>query len=87
MQYRANQIDCPVIDKSKIGIVGHSRGGGIAIIKAREDERIKAVAGWSTVSYFDRYTEGQRKRWREKGYVGLPSINPQSLFQIAHRLA
>ena len=76
------RIDCPIIDKSKIGIAGHSRGGGIAIIKAQEDERIKAVAGWSTVSYFNRYTEGQRKRWREKGYVGLPSINPESLFRL-----
>jgi dipeptidyl aminopeptidase/acylaminoacyl peptidase len=76
------QIDCRSMDDSKIGIVGHSRGGGIAIIKAREDKRIKAVAGWSTVSYFDRYTEGQRKRWREKGFVGLPSINPESLFRL-----
>ncbi len=77
-----DQIDCRFMDGSKIGIVGHSRGGGIAIIKAREDKRIKAVAGWSTVSYFDRYTEAQRKRWREKGYVGLPSINPDSLFRL-----
>ncbi len=77
-----DQIDCRFIDGSKIGIAGHSRGGGIAIIKAREDKRIKAVAGWSTVSYFDRYTEAQRKRWREKGYVGLPSINPDSLFRL-----
>jgi dipeptidyl aminopeptidase/acylaminoacyl peptidase len=76
------QIDCRSMDDSKIGIVGHSRGGGIAIIKAREDKRIRAVAGWSTVSYFDRYTEGQRKRWREKGFVGLPSINPESLFRL-----
>jgi len=77
-----HRIDCPLIDKSNIGIVGHSRGGGIAIIKGSEDGRIKAVAGWSTVSYFNRYTEGQRKRWREKGYVGIPSINPESLFRL-----
>ncbi len=76
------QIHCRSIDESKIGIVGHSRGGGIAIIKAREDKRIKAVAGWSTVAYFDRYTEAQRKRWREKGFVGIPSINPESLFRL-----
>ena len=77
-----DRIDCRFMDSSKIGIVGHSRGGGIAIIKAREDKRIKAVAAWSTVSHFDRYTEAQRKRWREKGYVGLPSINPESLFRL-----
>ena len=76
------RFDCRFMDSSKIGIVGHSRGGGIAIIKAREDKRITAVAAWSTVSHFDRYTESQRERWREKGYVGLPTINPDSLFRL-----
>lgn len=80
------KIDCRVINESKIGIVGHSRGGGIAIIKAREDKRIKSVAGWSTVSYFDRYTEAQQKRWREKGFVSIPSINPESLFRLRTNL-
>jgi len=79
----SDQLNCPAIDQSIIGIVGHSRGGGVAIIKAHEDHRIKAVAGWSTVAYFDRYTDGQRKRWREKGFVELPSINPLSIFRLS----
>jgi dipeptidyl aminopeptidase/acylaminoacyl peptidase len=79
-------LNCPAIKKSMIGIVGHSRGGGIAIIKAHEDRRIKAVAGWSTVAYFNRYTDGQRKRWREKGFVELPSINPLSIFRLSTAL-
>lgn len=82
----SDKLDCPTINRSLIGIVGHSRGGGIAIIKAREDARIKAVAGWSAVAYFDRYTNGQRKRWREKGYVELPSSNPLSIFRLSTAL-
>lgn len=81
-----NELECPVLDSSRIGIIGHSRGGGIAIIKASEDERIKAVAGWSTVAYFNRYTEGQRKRWREKGFVELPSVNPLSIYTLTTAL-
>ncbi len=73
--------DVPV-DRSKIGIIGHSRGGGVAIIKAKEDERIKAVSGWSTISHFDRYSEEQKQRWREKGYVELPSMNALSIFRM-----
>jgi len=81
-----DRLSCPVINQSLIGIVGHSRGGGIAIIKAREDGRIKAVAGWSTVAYFNRYTDGQRKKWREKGFVDLPSVNPLSIFRLSTAL-
>ncbi len=82
----AGEIDCPFLDSSRIGIIGHSRGGGIAIIKASEDDRIKAVAGWSTVAYFNRYTDGQRKRWREKGFVELPSVNPLSIYTLTTAL-
>jgi dipeptidyl aminopeptidase/acylaminoacyl peptidase len=82
----SDELNCPVINQSMIGIVGHSRGGGIAIIKAHEDGRIKAVAGWSTVAYFNRYTDGQRKRWREKGFIDLPSVNPLSNFQLSTAL-
>ncbi len=77
-----SQVACSRLDSTKIGIVGHSRGAGIAIIKAREDARIKCAAAWSSVSYFDRYTDAQRKHWREKGIVGLPSSNPDSLFRL-----
>lgn len=80
------QFGSGCIDVSRIGIIGHSRGGGVAIVKASEDGRIKAVAGWSTVSHFDRYTEGQRKRWRARGFLGPSHGSPQSLFKVGTAL-
>ncbi len=56
-------------DKSRIGILGHSRGGGIAILFASLDSRARAVAGWSSVGTFFRYTEHQRALWREQGFL------------------
>ena len=80
------QIDNEFIDVSRIGIVGHSRGGGVAILKASEETRIKAVAGWSTISHFDRYTERQRNRWRTQGYLGTSSESSQSPFKVGTAL-
>ena len=74
------------IDKSKIAIVGHSRGGGVAIVEGEEDERVKAVVGWSTISKFDRYSEGQRKRWREGGSVVLASTSRNNPFKLGTAL-
>jgi dipeptidyl aminopeptidase/acylaminoacyl peptidase len=74
------------VDRSRIGVIGHSRGGGVAIIKASEDPRIKAVAAWSTVARFDRYTEGQRKRWRAKGFLGSSTASSQSIFKVGTAL-
>ncbi len=56
-------------DPSKIGIIGHSRGGSIALIKAAEDERIKAVATWAAVAdLVGRYApEDKAAAWEQTG--------------------
>ena len=38
------------IDAQKIALIGHSRGGGIVLLQAAKDERIRAVLTWASVS-------------------------------------
>lgn len=38
------------IDAGKIILIGHSMGGGIAVLKAREDSRIKKLIIWAGIS-------------------------------------
>jgi uncharacterized protein len=45
----ATQPDTP-IDPTRIYLVGHSMGGGIVLLKAAEDPRIKGVATWASIS-------------------------------------
>ena len=42
------------LDLKNIFLVGHSRGGGIALISAAEDTRIKGLATWASVNHYDR---------------------------------
>ncbi len=39
-----------MIDTTRTGLIGHSMGGGISIIKTAEDDRIKALATWASIS-------------------------------------
>lgn len=50
-------------------LLGHSRGGGIAIIKAFEDKRIHKVATWASVSNFIARLPNSKnlKRWETAG--------------------
>jgi uncharacterized protein len=75
-------LPCDRMDLTRIGIVGHSRGGGIALVTAKEDTRVHAVALWSSISTFNRYSPEQLKRWREKGYMELHSIAGKSAFRV-----
>ena len=43
------------VNIDQIYLIGHSRGGGIVILKAGEDPRVKKVAPWNSVNEFGRY--------------------------------
>ncbi len=65
------QIGSGIADPGRIGLLGHSRGGGIAIAHASSDKRIKALVSWSAISSFDRWTQHQKELWRANGLLPL----------------
>lgn len=72
------------IDSSKISIIGHSRGGGIAVLKAFEDDRIKALITLAGVSNFEnRFVHGQQlEDWKNSGVIF--SENKRTQQQMPH---
>ncbi len=55
-------------ENKNIGLLGHSRGGGISLLTAVKNN-IKAIATWASVSDFNRYTQRQKKDWKTRGYL------------------
>ena len=49
-----------------VGLLGHSRGGGISLLTSKQNDDVNAVAVWASVSDFDRYSERQKEVWRKK---------------------
>lgn len=70
------------IDREKISLMGHSRGGGISILKAAEDRRIKCLVTLASVSTFDRYTPELKKSWREKGYFEVLNTRTNRMMRL-----
>lgn len=58
----------PNLNLRKTYLIGHSRGGGLALLKAHEDNRIAGVVTWASVSDFGRrWSDEVMKKWsREK---------------------
>ena len=52
-----------------LGLIGHSRGGGDAILHASGDPRVKALVTWSAVSTFERWSSEKQAEWREAGRI------------------
>ncbi len=55
----------------KIGLIGHSRGGAIALLSSYKRDDVDAVSLWASISNFDRYSERQKEDWRKKGYFNI----------------
>ena len=53
----------------KMALIGHSRGGGIVLLKASEDHRVRRVVTWAGVSDFaSRFPQGEQlELWQKHG--------------------
>jgi uncharacterized protein len=73
LDYITSQKDNPFYESyntNKIYLMGHSRGGSLAILKACEDPRVSGVVTWSAVSsYPSSWTDDELELWKRNGLV------------------
>ena len=67
---------------TRLGLLGHSRGGGICILTANQKPEVTAVAVWSSVSTFDRYTRRQKDVWRQKGVFEVINSRTKQVMKL-----
>lgn len=71
-----------------IGIIGHSRGGAIALITSSEAIQnyrhlnIKALALWGTISTFERYSKHQIEIWKKQGYIEVTNSRTNQVMKL-----
>lgn len=70
----------------KLNLVGHSRGGGIVLLKTAENKYVKNVATWAGVSDFEsRFPQGEKlKKWKETGVYYVE--NGRTKQQMPHNI-
>ncbi|HLG02435.1 MAG TPA: alpha/beta fold hydrolase [Bacteroidia bacterium] len=61
------EINC---DPARVGLLGHSRGGGIAFLAAFRDKRVRAVAAWAGISDLEpRVNPPELDEWKKNGVI------------------
>jgi dienelactone hydrolase len=63
-----------VAPPSAVGLLGHSRGGGVAVLHTANDARIKALATWAAISTVERWPMSQRAAWRSAGVNEVKNV-------------
>jgi len=60
-----------LVRPSKLGLLGHSRGGGVAILKTVEDSDIRALVTLASISQPMRWAPEVVRRWRAEGKLDV----------------
>ncbi|WP_223607013.1 S9 family peptidase [Chryseobacterium sp. OSA05B] len=61
-------VKYPTADDQRIVLIGHSRGGGISIIKTFEDERINGLITLASVDTLERFPKNEAlENWKREG--------------------
>ncbi len=60
------------LNREKILLFGHSRGGGISIVKTSENTIVKGVATWNSIGDMKR-TQADLNAWKRDGVVYIPN--------------
>lgn len=50
-------------------LVGHSRGGGVALLGAAGVPNLRGVAVWSPIARCDRWDDATKREWRRRGFM------------------
>jgi pimeloyl-ACP methyl ester carboxylesterase len=66
----------------EINLVGHSRGGGIALLAANRYNFVKKIALLAPIGYFDRYTDRLKAKWRNDKWLEFNDIMSKQQLRI-----
>jgi pimeloyl-ACP methyl ester carboxylesterase len=68
--------------KLKTGLIGHSRGGAIALLTASKRNDIDAMVTWAAIAKINRYSKRQKEEWVKKGYLEIENVRTKQLMQL-----
>lgn len=74
------------LNRRQIFLFGHSRGGGICMIKATENQRVKGLVTWNSVADMKR-TAADFEVWKREGVIYVPNARTNQLMPMYYQFA
>lgn len=71
-----------IINTENIGVLGHSRGGGVALLYCSRNPEISALVTWSSISTVDRYSNEDLASWKDQGYLEIENKRTKQLMRM-----
>jgi len=85
-----NNVELPSeeINKEEVYLIGHSRGGGISVIAATEDKRIKKLVTWAAVAdLINRIPPESLDHWKNEGVIYVENARTNQQMPMYYQFA
>jgi dienelactone hydrolase len=70
------------VDRRRLGLLGHSRGGGAALLSAAEEADLAALVTWSAVATFDRVPPEHKEAWHRDGELPIENARTRQVVPV-----
>lgn len=75
-------------NKNEIYLIGHSRGGGVSILAANEDSRVKKLVTWAAVAdLINRFSQQELDYWKEQGVIYVENSRTNQQMPMYYQIA
>lgn len=64
-------------------LMGHSRGGGVALLGARDVPNLRGVVTWAPISRVDRWDATTQREWRERGVLEVENARTKQIMRMS----
>lgn len=71
---------------SRLGLFGHSRGGGVAILHAAQARDLHALVTWSAIAHVRRWSDSDVLAWRARGYTEIVNTRTHQILRLGTEL-
>ncbi|MDG1477783.1 MAG: prolyl oligopeptidase family serine peptidase [Vicingaceae bacterium] len=83
----SDQFPKDEVDTNQIYLIGHSRAGGVAVIAAHEDSRIKKLVCWAPVAdLINRFNALELDDWKKNGVMYVPNVRTEQQMPLYYQL-
>src|SRR5712692_1660994 len=67
-------------------LLGHSRGGGVALLGAHDVPNLRGVITWSAIARADRWDEATKRQWRRDGHIDVINSRTKQVMRTSTRV-
>lgn len=67
---------------TSIGLLGHSRGGGMGILETGRNRDIRALVTWAAIGAVDRWSDDAKAAWRRRGFINIQNTRTGQIMPL-----